>query len=126
MKHRVIECGVRGMAVRFPTTIGQVELDGAPKRFAAIDPDRGVGKIGTGLAVPDPELDNFDLVARYRREAPAEIAGEPARLQFELARRAKRGKERAFVDTGGIAKLGVTAGEGHLGEGGGCGRFRSG
>ena len=100
VKDGVIERGIRGMAVRFPTAIGQVELDGAPKRLAAIDANRGVGKIGSGFAVPSAELNDLDLVAGYGSETPAEIAGEPAGLQFEFGRRAERGKEGAFMDPG--------------------------
>src|SRR5205085_10760715 len=110
MESYVVEYGICGMTMSFPASIGEIELDCAAKRFAAIDSDSGVGKIMPFFAVPGAELDDLDLVFGDGSEMPAEIAGEPARLQFELRRRAKGGKERAFLDTGGIAKLGVAAG----------------
>jgi hypothetical protein len=45
------------------------------------------------------------LLAGYGNEVPAEIAGEPAGLQFQFARSALRGEEGAFVDARGVAKL---------------------
>jgi len=104
------------MAMRFPTAIGQVELDRAANRFAAVDPDRRVGKIRTGFPIPGAELDDLDLVAGYRRKSSPKIAREPARLEFQFSRRAEGGKKRAFMDTRGIAKLGVAAGQMHWGE----------
>ena len=105
MEDRVIEGWVRGMTVRFPTAIGQVEFDGAADGVAAVEPDDGIGKIRTGLAVPGSELDDLNFVAGDGTKLATEIAGEPARLQFQFAGRALCGKECAFVDAGGIAKF---------------------
>ena len=109
------------MAVRFPTPIREIELDRAADGLAAVDANRGIGKIGTGFAVPSAELDDLDLIAGDGSEAAAEITGEPARLEFEFARGAERGEKRAFVDAGGITKRRITAGEVHWGEGGSVG-----
>ena len=117
MKDGVVEGRIRGVAVRFPTAIRQVEFDRAADRFAAVEPDHGVGKIRTGFAVPGAELDDLDVVAGDGTKAPSEIAGEPARLQFQFARRALRGKERAFVDARGIASSAYRSAE-SIGEGG--------
>jgi hypothetical protein len=113
----IVESGVGGMAVRFPTTIREVELDRAAKWVAAVNSNGGVAKIGTSFAIPSAELDDLDLVAGDRSEAPTEIAGEPARLELELAGSAEVRKEGAFVNAGGITKLGVSSGEQHLGGG---------
>jgi hypothetical protein len=43
-------------------------------------------------------------------EPSAEVAGKPARLQFQFARGALRKKQRAFVDTRALAQLGITVG----------------
>ena len=78
MKDGVVERGIGGMAVRFPTAIGQVELDRAANWFAAIDPDDGVGKIGAGFAVPGAELDDLDFVAGDRNFLPKSPANQRA------------------------------------------------
>jgi hypothetical protein len=116
MKDRIVENRVSGMPVRLPTAVGQIEFDRAPERIAAVDTNGGIGKIWSGFAVPGAELDDLDFVAANGNEASPEIAGEPTRLQFEFARRAQRGEERALVDPGGITKVGVAGGELHLGS----------
>lgn len=120
MQDGVIKRGVGGMAVRFPAAIGEIEFNGAANWVAVVDPDDGIGKIGARLAVPGAELDDLDLFSGHGNKAPAEIAGKPARLQFQLAQRALGGKERAFMDARGITKLGVTAGQLHSGRAGCC------
>src|SRR3954468_23677836 len=105
------------MPVRFPTAVRQVELNRAADSIAPIDPNRGVGKIRAGFAIPNAELNDLDLLARDRGKAAAEIAGKPARLQFEFAWGAQRRKERALTDTRGVTKLGVVSGKLHLGGG---------
>src|SRR3954466_11569336 len=98
MKDDAVERRVGGMAVAFPTAIGQVELDGAADRIAAVDSNRGVGKIRAGFAVPGAELDDVDLIAGDGSKAPPEITREPAGLELEFARSAQRGEEGALVD----------------------------
>ena len=115
VQDRVVEGRVGGVAVRFPAAIGQVELDRAANRFAGIEPDDGVGEIRTGGAVPGAKLDDLNVVPRDGTKSPAEVAGEPARLQLQFARDALRRKERAFVDTRRIAELGITVGKQHGG-----------
>ena len=121
VKDRVVKSRVGGMAVRFPTPIREIELDRAADGLAAVDANSGIGKIGTGFAVPSAELDDLDLVAGDGSEAAAEITGEPARLELKFARGAERGEKRAFVDAGGITKRRITAGKLHWGEGGSVG-----
>ena len=116
VQNRVVEGGVGGVAVRFPTAIGQVELDRAADRVAGIEPDDGVGEIRSGGAIPGAELNDLDVIAGDGMELSSEIAGKPARLQFQFARGALRRKERAFVDTRGIAQLGITIGKQHGGR----------
>ena len=96
VQDRVVEGGVGGVAVCFPAAIRQVELDRAADRIAAIEPDDGVGEIRAGGAIPGAELDDLDVIAGDGTESPAEVAGKPARLQFQFARRALR-QERARV-----------------------------
>jgi hypothetical protein len=78
----VVEGRVGGMPVRFPTAIGQVEFNSPAERLAIVDLDNGVGKVGTSFAVPGAELNDFDLISGDRSKVPAEIAREPAGLQF--------------------------------------------
>ena len=80
MEDRIVEGRVSGMSVRLPTAIGEIEFDRAPERIAAVDANGGIGKIGSGFAVPGAELDDLDFVAAHGRETSPEIAGEPARL----------------------------------------------
>src|ERR1044072_9030334 len=109
------------MPVRFPTAIGQIELYGAADGIAPVDPNGRIGKIGTGSSVPGAELDDLDFLAGDGSKAAPEIAREPARLQLEFARHWQRGKQSAFMNARGGAKLGIAAGEGHGGGGGGGG-----
>ena len=97
VQDRVVEGGVGGVTVRFPAAICQVELDRAADRFAGIESDDGVGKIRSGGAIPRAKLDDLNVVAGDAMEPSAEVAGKPARLQFQFARDALRRKQRAFV-----------------------------
>ncbi len=81
-----------------------------------IDPDRGVGKIRAGFAIPGAELDDLDLLAGRAGERSAKVSREPARLQLELAEAARLRKERALADFRGGEKLRVTLGTGHPGQ----------
>ena len=58
---------------------------------AAIEANRGVGKVRAGFAIPSPELHDLDLFAASGAKFSSEIAGKPARLQFEFVRNAPRG-----------------------------------
>src|SRR2546423_1188661 len=80
MQDSVVESGIDGMPVGFPTAIGEIEFDRAPERISAVDANGGIGKIRSGFAIPSAELDDFDFVARNGSEASPEIAGEPACL----------------------------------------------
>ena len=80
VKNSVVERRVRGMAVRFPTPIREIELDRATNWIAAVEANRCIGKIGTGFAVPGAELDDLDFVSSDGSKAATEIAGEPTRL----------------------------------------------
>src|SRR4051812_9798141 len=104
------------MAVGFPAAIGQVEFDRAADRVPAVNANGGIGKIRAGSAVPGAELNDLNLLADDGSEMAAEITGEPARLELQFARSSQGGKEDALVDTRGIAKLGVTRSELHLGD----------
>ena len=101
------------MAVRFPILIGEIELDAAALDFTAADPNRRVGKIGTGFAVPRAELHDLDLLAGGGGKGSPEIAGKPARLQFQLAEIAREGKERTLANFRRREELRVTLGAGH-------------
>ena len=68
MQDRVFERGIGRVSVRLPISIGQIELDAAGLRFAAIDADGGAVKIGTGFAIPGAELHDFDFSSRRRSE----------------------------------------------------------
>ena len=54
---------IRGMTVRFPTAIQQIDFDAAANWFAAVDANRSVAKIRAGFAVPGAELDDVDFIA---------------------------------------------------------------
>ena len=117
VQDRVIESGVGGVAVRFPAAIREVEFDRAADRIAGIESDDGVGEIRSGRAIPGAKLDDLNVVAGDGMELSAEVAGKPARLQFQFAGGALRRKERAFMDARGIAQLGITVGKQHGGRG---------
>ena len=70
------------MTMCFPIAIDNVELDAAADWLAAVYPDRGVAKIGSGLAIPGAKLDDVDLVGGGCDKMFAEISGEPTRLQL--------------------------------------------
>ena len=127
VQDRVVEGRVRGVSVRFPAAIGQVELNGAADRIARVKPDDSVGEIRTGGAIPSAKLNDLNVIAGDGTESSAEVAGKPAGLQFQFAGSALRRKERAFVDARGIAQLGITIGKQHGGGGeasiGGFGRL---
>jgi hypothetical protein len=106
------------VTVCFPAPISQVELDRTANWFAAIESDNGAGKIWSSGAVPNAELNDFYVMTGDRSKSAAKVAGEPTCLQLELARDAFSGKERAFMDTRRITKLGVKFSGLHLGGSG--------
>jgi hypothetical protein len=83
--------------MRFPISIGQIELDATAHRFASVYADGCIAKIRAGFAIPDTELNNVDLVAGSGAKFLSKIAGEPARLQLEFVWDARREKERALT-----------------------------
>ena len=85
VQDRVVEGWVGGVTVGFPAAICQVELDRAADGIAAIKSDDSVGEIGPGGTIPRAELDNLDVIAGDGTESSAEVAGKPARLQFQCA-----------------------------------------
>ena len=82
VKDRFFERGIDGVTMQIPVPIDQIDFDAAAQRFAAIHPNRGVAKIGSGFAVPDAKLDNVDLVAGRADEILPKLAGEPACLEL--------------------------------------------
>src|SRR5207248_3760291 len=82
VQHGLLKCRISRMTVCFPTAINNVELDAAADWLAAVYPDRGVAKIGSGLAIPGAKLDDVDLVGSGCDKMFAEISCEPARLQL--------------------------------------------
>ncbi len=115
VQDRVLEGWVGCVTVRFPTAIRQVELDRAADRIAGIKSDDRVGEIRSGGVIPRAKLDDLNVIAGDGMEPSAEVTREPARLQFQFARGALQRKQRAFVDTRGIAQLGITVGKQHGG-----------
>ena len=63
MQHGVVKCRIGRVSVHFPISIGKIELDAAANRFFAVQPDRGVGKIRSGFAIPGSELHDFQIFA---------------------------------------------------------------
>jgi hypothetical protein len=114
VEERVVKGRVGRMAVRFPVLISEIEIDAAAENLSVIDSDRRVGKIRASLAIPCPELYDFDLLARRAGEHFPEIAREPARLQFQLSKSARLDEKRAFANFLRGAELRVTFGVGHL------------
>ena len=108
MQDGVVKSRIGGVPVRFPALIGEIELDAAAQNFPAPDPDRGVGKIRAGLAVPSAELHDLDCLPRRAGEGSPEVARKPARLQFQLVETARVGEKRALADLRCRAQLGVT------------------
>src|SRR6266403_2052581 len=106
MQDGLFERRISGVTVRFPITIGQVELDAAADRFGTIDGNGSIAKIRAGFAVPSAELKDVDLIAGWRNKLFSEIASEPTRLKFQLAWQPQWWKQRAFVDTRSVAHLG--------------------
>ena len=90
--------------------VGQIKFDAAAQRFAAIETNRGVGKIGAGLPVPNAELHDVDFIPGGRDKLASKIAGKPARLQLQLGGRARDRQKRAFVDARARAHFRVTIG----------------
>jgi len=82
VKDRFFERGIDGVTMQIPVPIDQIDFDAAAQRFAAIHPNRGVAKIGSGFAVPGAKLDNVDLVAARADEILPKLAGEPACLEL--------------------------------------------
>src|SRR5213596_3615412 len=62
VEHRLLKCRIGGVTVRFPTAVNDIDLDAAAVWLAAVYPDCGVAKIGSGLAIPGAKLDDVDLV----------------------------------------------------------------
>ena len=116
VQDRVVEGGVGCVTVRLPAAICQVELDRAADRIAGIKSDDGVGEIWSGGAIPRAKLDDLNIIAGDGMEPSAEVAGKPARLQFQFARGALWREQRALVETRGIAQLGITVSKQHGGR----------
>lgn len=93
--------------MRFPASIGQIDLDATGDRVAAVNPDRGIAKIGTSFAIPCAHLHNFNLFAAGRDEFRSEFAGELSCLNLQLARIALRWKQRPFADVRRFSYPGV-------------------
>jgi hypothetical protein len=92
VKDGLIERRIRGMPVRFPVPIDQIDFNAAAPGLPAIRANGGVFEIRAGFAVPDSELNDIDLVATGADKAVPELAGKPASLEFEFVRR-PQGKE---------------------------------
>ena len=88
VQNRVFECGIRGVTVRFPIAIDQVEFDTAANRVTAIQANRGFAEIRSRFTIPTAELRHLYIVAGGGLEVSPEIACKPTRLQFELGREA--------------------------------------
>ena len=82
MQDRIVEIRVGCMSMCFPTSIGQVELDGAADRLLIINANDSIGKIRARGPIPGAKLDNINLIAGDRLESSTEIASEPAGLKF--------------------------------------------
>ena len=108
-----VEGGIGRVTVRLPILIGEIELDAAAQDLAAIEPDRRVGKVRPGFAVPRAELHDLDLFARRARKGFPEIARKPARLQLQLAEIARLRKERALANFRRREELRITLGARH-------------
>src|SRR5256885_2769348 len=95
------------MAVRFPASIDQIDLDAAATGFSAIYTNGGVFEIRPRLAVPGSELNNVDRLAAGADKTPAELAGKPACLELEFVRRPQRKKKRALMHAGSVEDCSV-------------------
>ena len=73
MNDRVVEGGVSGMAVYFPVSIREVELDRTADWLAPVDANGGIGEIGTRFAVPGAELNDLDPVAGNGNEVAIDL-----------------------------------------------------
>src|SRR5207302_1848027 len=105
VQNGLIERGIGRVAVQLPVAINQIDLDRAAQRFASIYANRGIRKIGSSFAIPSAELNDVDLVTGRAGEILSKLAGEPARLQLELVRHAKRKKKCAVMHTTARAHL---------------------
>src|SRR6266576_5044206 len=96
------------MTMRLPISIGEIELDAATHRFASVHANRGVAKIWSRFAIPNPELHDVDLLPGRSDKMFAEISREPARLQFQLARDWLRRKQRTLPHARGGEYVDIT------------------
>ena len=113
VQDRLIEGGIGGVAMRFPISVGEIELDASTPHCVTIYADGGIGKIWPGLAIPSAELYDLDLFAGRADETAPKIAGKPARLQFQFRKIALKREERAFANFRGGAQLNITFRVGH-------------
>ena len=94
----------------FPTAINHIELDAAADWLAAVYPNRGIAKIGSGFTIPNAELNDLDLVASGCDKMFAEISGEPTRLQLQLAGNSLRPEEGPLADPRRLVQLSISIG----------------
>ena len=84
MQHDVIKCRVLRVSVPFPVRDVHIQLYVALECLFSIDANSRMNEIGTGLAVPESELDNLNQGADGRAESGPECAGIPQGLPFEF------------------------------------------
>jgi hypothetical protein len=96
VQDRLIEGGIGGVAMRFPISVGEIELYAPALNPVAIYSNRSVAKIRSGLAVPNAKLDDLNLFRGGTDKRLSKISGEPARLQFEFANYGWKREERAL------------------------------
>ena len=85
MQHSLVKGRIYSMPVRVPVSVDHIEFDSTADCFTAVDANSSTVKVGTGFPVPGSELDDLNFVAGDGTKLATEIAGEPARLQFQFA-----------------------------------------
>jgi len=108
VQHRLFKCRIGSMTMCFPAAINKIELDAAADWLAAVYPDHGIAKIGSGFTIPSAELNDVDLVASGCDKMFAEISGEPTRLQLQFAGNSLRREKRPFTDPRRFVQLGIS------------------
>ncbi len=80
MQPHLFIVGIRGVAVPFPIAGVEVDLDGSPESFFAVDTDRGVDKIRSCHPVPDAKLHDLDVLSPGSDKPSSKFAGKPSGL----------------------------------------------
>ena len=107
MKYGRFKGWIGCVTVCFPTPIQQIDLDTTRNWAVAIDPNCSIPKIRAGFTVPNPELNDFDLIAIRADEFFPKVSRKPTRLQLQLGWNPRRCEQRALMNASRIAHLRV-------------------